>query len=330
MDISPAGNIYVADNENGAIRKITPQGKVTTLTALSYATIAVAVQNDRDVYYSVENSYLVWKYDQVTGKTTKMVESEREIVAISIYNNMLYMSGVNILQSMNLTDTWVTTAAGTEDTNYGMGGDGYLAVGAPIVPNLVTFSNGSIWVADLRHRVRKILPKGYILTVFSDEVGPFLDGIRARDTRFRPAALIITPNLEILVSDPENNAIRRIANDGTISAIQPKRETILSGASAFLLQKVRSMALTDRFLLTVTSSSGYLNKLEDGIGTMIAGPMTTSRLINNASSQAITLESPSTMAIQPSAVFICDTNNHRIVKVMDGVATTIAGTGIYG
>ncbi|MES2581714.1 MAG: hypothetical protein V4627_03265 [Pseudomonadota bacterium] len=88
LAVDPAGNVYVADRSNHAIRKVSPQGQVTTLASGGFtAPSAIAVDNTGTVYFiaSVASFYIrpmtyywggaIFKIDGSSGALTRIAGS---------------------------------------------------------------------------------------------------------------------------------------------------------------------------------------------------------------------------------------------------------------
>lgn len=126
MATDSAGNIYVAENENGDIRKITPAGVVTTFAA--NLALPNGVETD-----SADNVYVADSANHVVRKITP--------------------AGV------------VTTLAGTKGVSGSADGNGDAArFNFPC--SVAVDSAGNVYVADSgNHTIRKITPDGVVSTV---------------------------------------------------------------------------------------------------------------------------------------------------------------------
>jgi sugar lactone lactonase YvrE len=68
--VSSDGTIYVADNSNGAVRKLTPSGIVTTLIQTSFNPVAVALSSGGALYVSSAPPYCI-SIISTSGTTTR-------------------------------------------------------------------------------------------------------------------------------------------------------------------------------------------------------------------------------------------------------------------
>ena len=81
-------------------------------------------------------------------------------------------------------------------------------------------NDGTIFVADGvgAHRIRRITPDGRVSTL-AGSVDGFADGAAAAARFSSPSGVAVGPDGAVYVADTGNNAIRRIAPDGTVSTV---------------------------------------------------------------------------------------------------------------
>jgi sugar lactone lactonase YvrE len=172
--VDGSGNVYVADSNNSVIRKITPDGVVSTFAAnpghsptIQFPT-AVAVDTAGNVYVN-DNRNLI-----------------RKVTPDGTINNFVGNSGLTNADG-------VGTAAGF---NY----PGSIALDR----------DGNLWVADVANQlIRRVTPAGVVTTVAgavfrNGNVNGF--GISARFNY--PSGIAVAPNGRILIADTYNDAIR--------------------------------------------------------------------------------------------------------------------------
>ncbi len=194
--VDSAGNIYAADSANQVIRKITPNGTVTTLagqvgTAGSADGMGAAAQ-----------------FQDPTG------------IAVDAHGNIFVGDTGNFTIRKISPGGNVTTFAGTP----GASGedDGSLTPATFNSPaGLVVGPDGSVIVADTANdTIRRILPSGVTSTMAGSAAqAGSSDGLAAQ-ARFRsPTAVAVTGGGTIYVADSANNTIRQINPDGTVSTL---------------------------------------------------------------------------------------------------------------
>jgi len=173
-----AGNLYVADSQNNAIRKITPQAVVTTLAGSGL-------------------------YGSTNGAGSVASFSHPYDIAVDSNGNVYVTdSGDNTIRKITPSGV-VSTLAGTPSV-WGGYADGVGAAGQFTYPLGITMSSeGNIYVADcMNSTIRKITPTGTVTTVVgaAKQAGFIPGGLPgAIDT---PVGLVVVgPNLYMTVGE---------------------------------------------------------------------------------------------------------------------------------
>ncbi len=237
-------------------------------------------------------------------------------------------------------DGTITTIAGTGVAGYS--GDGGPATAAEVdLPHGVAVTRAGVLFSDaFNHRIRLISPDGTITTVagtgvkgFSGDGGPAVDA-EIDDAR----GIAALPDGGFLFPDTDNQRIRRVSPDGTITTVAGNG--ILGdsgdGGPALDAELNRPFSVSPTadggFLIADTSNNRIRRVQADGTITTVAG--TGARGFGGDGGPAVdaTLDTPFAVAALPDGGFlIADTNDNRIRRVWpDGTITTIAGTGTAG
>ncbi len=179
-----AGNVYVADEGNNCIRKISPQGMVTTFAGSASE-----------------------GYKQGTGAGAQF--NSPEGIAIDQSGN-LYVSdaGNNVIRKIT-SDGAVSTLAGSGTFGYADGTGAAAQFAAPA--GLAVDAVGNIYVADeYNARIRKITPAGVVTTIAGNGILGFEDGTGATAEFNYPTGIAIDAAGNLYVADLNNNCIRKI------------------------------------------------------------------------------------------------------------------------
>ena len=193
---------------------------------------------------------------------------------------------------------------------------------------------GNFWVADTgNHVIRKVTRSGEVMTIAGEPgVAGFADGTGAA-ARFRfPAGIAVDPtNGDLWISDKDNQVIRRMTPDGTVTTIagQPG---VPGSADA---QGTAARFAYPRGLVVDSSGVAYVADTQnqvirrvspDGIAITFAGRML-AQGSSDGTGDAARFRAPSDVAIDPTTgnFYVADTGNDRIRKITPaGAVTTFA------
>jgi sugar lactone lactonase YvrE len=191
-----AGFIYVADTENSTIRKITPDGIVSTLAGLAgnFGTndaIGGGARFKGPQAVAANNAGQIYVAD--SGNSTI-----RKITAGGLVSTFAGVGGVS-----NSFD-----GAGSNAQFYHPEG-------------VATDPGGNVYVADTwNHTIRKITPAGAVTTL-AGLAGNFgaADGTNSKARFNRPTGIAVDSATNVFIADSLNHTIRKITPSGTVSTI---------------------------------------------------------------------------------------------------------------
>lgn len=229
--VSPPDTLWIADFDNGAIRRSTFGGDVSTHTqqanfARPFGLVLAAdgsllVQTDYDeTGKEAGNSRgAVWKIDGSTGEATSLA------TAIGRPRGMARLTGGKIaisdpyrhdLRLLDATTGQVTALAGVDGCpDFDDGRGGAARFNAPY--GLVATSNGDVLVADhYNHVIRRVTQTGDVSTFAGDGVPGMVDGPLAEARFDHPQDLAIDAAGNVYVADRGNLRIRVIGTDGQV------------------------------------------------------------------------------------------------------------------
>jgi uncharacterized protein (TIGR03437 family) len=197
--VDQAGNLFITDQFNNRIRKVAPNGTISTVAGTGVA----GFSGDGGPAIDAE----IYTPTGIRGD----------------HSGNLYIADVGNQRIRKVDSSGIiTTFAG--NGNKGYGGDGGLAINASFY-NAVRVAidpSGNVLVADQSdHRIRRIAPSGFITTIAGNGVGAFSgDGGPAINASLNnPTAVAVDGGGVIYISDQFNQRIRKIALDGTITTI---------------------------------------------------------------------------------------------------------------
>jgi RHS repeat-associated protein len=186
--LDSGGNLYVTDQPNNSIRKITQAGVVTTFAGLS------GTSGSAD---GVGNAA---RFNIPTG------------IALDAAGNLIVADGGNNTIRKVTPSGVVTTIAGTVGL-YGSA-DGLLSAATFAGPwGIATDKIGNIYVAEgVNEDVRKITPAGQVSTIAGlAEFFGSTDGVGSSARFYYPYGIVAADNGTLFVSDVMNGTIRTIA-----------------------------------------------------------------------------------------------------------------------
>jgi hypothetical protein len=234
-------------------------------------------------------------------------------------------------------DGTITTVAGTGTV--GFASDGGPAVAAELdQPHGVAITrDGTLLIADtLNERIRAVSAAGTITTVAgTGEQGFSGDGGPASEAEvFAPRGITAAVDGGFLVPDSDNNRIRRVAPDGTITTIAGSGPAGFSGdgGPATDAELRRPFAVVPTFhggLLISDVGNNRIRKVDaQGTITTVAGDGVRGYGGDGGPATEAELSSPANLAALPDGGFlIADGGNDRVRRVWpDGTITTIVGT----
>lgn len=363
--VDKAGNIYVADSGNHAIRKITPDAIVTTLSGSTFDIIGrpsrdgvgnaaefdlptgVACDAAGNVYVSDFGSYVIRKVTpdgtvSTFAGTPGPQEGAKSVDGVGAAASFAGPYALAIDKSGNLY-----TADGVSGAIRKITPDGTvstIAGGASAAPadkfnnptGIAVDGSGNIYVADTGYNiVRKITPAGAVSTIagFPGKSGSKDDtGIKALFNA--PTALAVDAAGNVFVSDSGNHTIRKIAPDGTVTTVAGTSGVVgfADGIGpAAQLNDVNGMAVDKAG--NVIFSDGEINAIRKltpkGAVTTLAGvaddqfSLTVTIGDTDGTGRRALFDKPAGVAIDAAGnIFIADELNDRVRKAVPSILDT--------
>ena len=315
--VDRSGNVYVADTINCTIRKITPEGAVTTLAG------QVTVSGSKDGKGSAA------KFGSMFGGPSGVaVDGAGNIyVADEANQTIRKVTPVGVV-------TTLAGVAGSQGTN-----DGSAKVARFYDPQGVAVDkSGNVYVADFNnHTIRKVTPKGMVTTLagLAGSLG-CVDG-KGSAARFGgipsfgPSGVAVGTDGNIYVADIGNHAIRKVTSEGVVTTLAGSAGGTGStdGAGSFASFRYPGGAAVDKAGNVYVADTGNdtIRKITpQGVVTTLAGLAGQRGSTDGIGSKARFTDPFDVTVDSIGNVYVADQGNDTIRKVTpEGVVTTLAG-----
>jgi hypothetical protein len=258
--IDNSGNIFVADNLNSKIRKVTTDGQIITVAGSYFGANGYSNGIGLEARFAFPS-------DVVTDNLGNLYICDRwnfKIRKIDINGN-------------------VTDYAGTTQGFL----DGQVSTAQFYAPEGIAIDQaGNIYIADTyNNRIRKIDTSGNVTTIAGGQQG-FLDGTNAESKFYSPSGLALDSQGNIFVTDRSNNAIRKISPEGIVSTfaggIQGNADgygtnAMLYAPSSIAIDSFDNIFFVDQYngLIRKITPQGYVSTIagsilgdQNGVGTL--------------------------------------------------------------
>ena len=316
LAVDASGNLYIADQNNHRIRKVTSGGAIST----------VAGNGARGFWGD-------------GGPATLAALNTPYGVAVDASGN-IYIADSNNYRIRKVTSSGViSTIAGNGQFRFA--GDGGPATSAQLYSPYAAVSDaaGNVYIADsANHRIRKVTPGGTITTIagtglpgYSGDGGPATAAML-----YSPYGVALDTAGNIYIVDTNNNRIRKVDSTGTITTVAGTGSSTHSGdggpATLAGINVGFGLAVDAAGNLYIADWNNRIRKVDtSGIITTVAGSGTYGYAGDGGPATLAQFRTPYGLTVDSAGnIYIADLYNYRIRKVdAAGTVTTVAGTGTY-
>jgi len=314
LAVDASGNLYIADSANNRVRKVAPDGVISTFAGNGQSGVggdagpAAAAQLGQVFGVAVDRSGDVFLSQPASHRIRRV-----------------------------RADGMISRFAGTGTA--GFSGDGGAAVSAQLFnpQGLKVDASGNVYFADNQnHRVRKITAAGVISTVAGNGTQRFAGDSGAADqaSLSGPADVAIDANGNLYIADLLNGRVRMVTPAGVISTVAGGGGGLQNGpALQAALPAPTGLAIDNEGRLIIgVNYARQVRRLSQVTITTIAGVLPTGGAGDNQPATSVTLLSPYGVAVDAAGnLLFADQVDNRIRKVSPaGTITTYGGTGLYG
>jgi hypothetical protein len=205
LAVDAAGMVYIADRNNGALRKLDVAGnRASTLVTGLNQPVAVAVDSTNNIYVLTQGDGLILRVDRFGNLSTNRARLLQPTALALGSSNAIYVTeaGGNVVRVIN--EARVPLRAGLNRPS-----------------GLALLESGLLAVSDTdNHRILFLNPEnGNTILQIGTGVAGFRDG-PIDSARFnQPHQLARTPGGSLLVADRGNHRLRSINTDGTVTTV---------------------------------------------------------------------------------------------------------------
>jgi len=326
LDVDASGNIYVADSENHSIRRIAPDGEVTTLAGGGH--------NDFE-----------GGGDYADGLAGEARFDDPAGLDVDAGGNIYVADSENHCIRRIAPDGEVTTLAGAIHIGGLIGGyvDGAAAEAEFNRPLDVAVDNaGNLYVADYQnHAIRRITPEGEVSTIAGNGLPGSVDGVGTAAQMGNPNRLVFDQAGNLYVTEGHSgdlgerqrgNRVRRIAPDGTVTTLAgadtagrvygtgelgyadgPALQALFSSPRGVDVDSVGNIYVADALnhCIRLISPEGMVSTLAGTCGTDTAGYV-------DGPAEEAQFYYPTDLLVDETqgVLYVADYKNHRIRKII--------------
>ena len=244
ITVDGKGNLYVADTENSLIRKITPDGMVTTIAGAltpgnrEHPQDSTRLDNPRGILIDHQGNLIVtdWAKDIIRkitpdGKMTTIagtgepgaqdgigraasfylpegiaMDSKGNLFIADTYNNM-----IRKMDPQGNVTTFAGKPAPKGKRNRGKK-DGKGPAASFSHPSGIGIDNNDIIYVgdDDNHKIRRITPDGMVTTIAGTGHRGADNGIATKASFYRPTGLAVDKKGNVFIADFQNNMVRKL------------------------------------------------------------------------------------------------------------------------
>lgn len=267
LAIDMSGNLYVGDAKNHRIRKITPAGTVSTLAGSGSAAFA-------------------------DGTGTAAMFDYPSAVGIDALGN-IYVGDCNNQRVRKITPAGVvSTVAGNGAAGYA---DGAAATAQFHTPNgMVVSASGDIYVADVENGVIRKISGGMVTTFAGSGTLGYADGKGTAAQFNKPHGMVMDDENNLFIADTENNRVRKITQDGTVSTVTGSEPGYMDGPyNVALFYRPKCITKDAKGDLYLTDELNHrVRKLKMSTTGVLESHLSATAIYPNPASDAINIKCP--------------------------------------
>lgn len=310
--VNASGQLFVSDRANHTIRRIDPDGRVSTLAGLAQRAEPLDGVGGNAGF----------------GMPTGIVAAADGAVYVADMDG----NAVRRVTADGTTSTWAG-ALGMLNTADGVGANARMGW----VTGLARGADGTLYVSDVYfHTIRKITRDGTVSTWAGSSFG-FDDGLGARAKFAMPYGLAVDASGSVYVADTHGHTVRKITPDGMVSTLagMPNFPGAAdgTGTEARFNQPMDVAVDADGNVLVADEQNHAIRRITpNGVVTTLAGRLGQAGWRDGQGPRAGFYRPTGLTTAPDGTIYVADSWNHTIRKLRsDGTVTTVVGTaGLQG
>lgn len=349
--LDSAGNLYISEFQGHRVRKVTPDGIISTAAGTGIAGFSgdggsasnaqldfptgLALDRQGNLYIADSQNQRIRKVlpggqiSTVLGGSSSITVSYPLAVAVDLAGDVLAADNTYLVHEYTAAGVWVVAAGADPSGFYGDGGPATSA-GLTQPLDLSLDLNGNLYIAD-RDRVRKVDTLGLIHTIAGDNYMHALGdgGGATAAVLYLPSMVALDSVGNLYIGDTGTNRVRQVSPSGTISTAAgtgtaaPGGEATVATATSLMTPMGVAVDPFGNLLIAETGANRIRQVAADGrIRT----------IVKTAVPGLGSLNSPHGVCLDRAGnLYVVDTYNHRVLLVRStAVTTTAAGNGSPG
>jgi uncharacterized protein (TIGR03437 family) len=328
LTVDPAGNIYIADSSNQRIRRLAPDGILTTVAG-SGERPAIDSRCSPQGGAAAAGDNGPAASARLYGPAQAIPTPDGALLIVDQKNNRIRLVA---------SDGRITTLVGSNLHTFFS--PNIPATSSPLDwPSAAAYApDGSLYFAELHsHRIARLAPNGRLqLIAGTGSSGDAPENATAATARLSsPTHLLFDPVGNLYIADQGNHKIRRITPAGLITTLAGTGAAGFSGdegpAAAARLNQPNALALDAAGNLYIADMGNHRIRriAPNGTITTVAGTGQPGRGADNIPATESALRFPNSVAIHPSGdLLIADWQNFRIRRVTFAPRPALAAGGI--
>ena len=292
VEIDEAGNVYVVEQGNHAIRKIDTQGMVTTLAGNGDRGYSDGTGDQARFYYP----------------TQLVLEAGGDLFVADDGNNR-----IRRVSTAGSVSTFAGSGAAGDRDGTGTAAAFYMPYG------VAADASGNLYVGDRQnHLIRKISPQGVVTTLAGNGNEGYADGPGAGAQFNYPKGLAVDEAGNVYVADRGNQRIRKISPAGEVSTLAGNgiAGSANGKGTAAQFNKPNDVALDSHGNLFVADYRNHQIRMVSPSGQVTTLAGTGERGYADGAGEQAQFNFPIGLTVdQEGNVFVADKYNQRIRKI---------------